>query len=119
MSAPARDSRVAVRAAPPEEVDAAAADATPPLYWRALRLKTLRPNGWQRAMLVEGVLTVAVVLTLADVASAWTLLVLPLASMVLVKGHDLLATALRAQPPGHANGADPAGVAPYRQERKR
>ena len=85
-----------------------------PLYWRVLRLRTLRPNGWQRAMLVEGVLTVAVILTLADVASAWTLLVLPLASMLLVKGHDLLATALRSpaptgDDPGHANGATPPG----------
>ena len=67
----------------------------PPLYWRVLRLRTVRPNGWQRAVLVEGVLTVAVVLTLADVASAWTLLVLPLASALVVKGHDVLATMLR------------------------
>jgi hypothetical protein len=83
--------------------------AKPPLYWRLLRLHTLRPNGWQRALLVEGVLTVAVVLVLADVASAWTLLVLPLASMLLVKGNDLLATALRPPGSGHANGATPRG----------
>ena len=25
-----------------------------PLYWRALRLRHLRPNGWQRALLVKG-----------------------------------------------------------------
>ena len=96
----------------------------PPLYWRLLRLKTLRPNGWQRAMLVEGVLTVAVILVLADVASAWTLLVLPLASMVLVKANDMLATSLHPHSaghengPGHANGAGPAGMAPYRQEQR-
>lgn len=64
--------------------------AKPPLYWRMLRLRHLRPNGWQRAILVEGVLGVSVVLVLADVASAWTLLVMPLASAAVVKGHDVL-----------------------------
>jgi hypothetical protein len=94
--------------------DPATPQGKPPLYWRVLRLQTLRPNGWQRALLVEGVLTVAVILTLADVASAWTLLVLPLASMLFVKGHDLLASALRRPTlgpdhPGHGNGATPSG----------
>jgi hypothetical protein len=70
-------------------------DVKPPLYWRVLRLRHLRPNGWQRAVLVEGVFALAVVLVLADVATAWTLLVLPLASAVLVKGHDMLAGLLR------------------------
>jgi hypothetical protein len=65
-----------------------------PLYWRLLRLHHVRPNGWQRAVLVEGVLLVAVVLTLADVATAWTLLLLPLASMAVVKAHDVLAAML-------------------------
>jgi hypothetical protein len=73
--------------------------AKDPLYWRALRLRTLRPNGWQRFFLVEGVVTVAVVLVLADAASAWTLLVLPLASVLVVKGHDLLAGWLRGDAP--------------------
>ncbi|MDQ1706345.1 MAG: hypothetical protein QOF18_2711 [Frankiaceae bacterium] len=72
----------------------------PPLYWRALRLRHVHPNGWQRAVLVEGVLSVAVVLTLSDVASAWTLLVLPAASMLIVKAHDLLAGLLEPGPPG-------------------
>jgi hypothetical protein len=71
------------------------AEAKEPLYWRALRLQHLRPNGWQRAVLVEGVLALAVVLVLADAATAWTLLVLPLASALLVKGHDVLAGLLR------------------------
>src|SRR3954447_19355601 len=65
--------------------------AVPPLYWRMLRLRHLRPNGWQRALLVEGVLAVAVVLVLPYVATAWTLLILPLAATALVKGHDVLA----------------------------
>ena len=84
-----------------EPVDPTQPDAVPakdPFYWRALRLQTLRPNGWQRFFLVEGVLTVAIVLVLADAASAWTLLVLPLASVLVVKGHDLLAGLLRGHP---------------------
>ncbi len=64
-----------------------------PMYWRLLRLRRLRPNAWQRALLAEGVATVSAVLVLADVASAWTLLILPLAVAAVVKGHDLLAAA--------------------------
>lgn len=66
-------------------------DVKPPLYWRLLRLRAIQPNGWQRAILVEGVGAVAVILVLADVASAWTLLALPLAAAAVVKGHDVLA----------------------------
>jgi hypothetical protein len=68
----------------------------PPMYWRLLRLRHVHPNGWQRAILVEGVLALSLVLVLADVASAWTLLVLPLASVAAVKGHDLLVGLLRS-----------------------
>lgn len=75
--------------------DPATPEPKPPLYWRALRLQYLRPNGWQRAVLVEGVAALAVILVLADVATAWTLLALPLASVALVKGHDVLAGLLR------------------------
>lgn len=73
-----------------------------PLYWRALRLKHLRPNGWQRALLLEGVLAVAVVLVLADAASAWTIVVLPATVALVVKAHDLLAGWLGRET---ANGA--------------
>ncbi|HET6816031.1 MAG TPA: hypothetical protein VFH66_02240 [Mycobacteriales bacterium] len=62
-----------------------------PLYWRILRLRQVRPNGWQRAVLFEGVTAVAVTLVLADVASAWTLVVLPVATAAVVKGHDVIA----------------------------
>ena len=85
-----------------------AAGTKPPLYWRALRLRHLRPNGWQRAILVEGVLALAVVLVLADVATAWTLLILPLASALLVKGHDVLAGLLT---PGTRTAPPPDEVA--------
>src|SRR3954463_14345520 len=62
-----------------------------PLYWRLLRLHHVRPNGWQRAILVEGARAVAGTLVLADVASAWTLVVLPVTAALLVKAHDLVA----------------------------
>ena len=78
----------------------AATPAKLPLYWRLLRLRYLRPNGWQRAVLVEGVLGLSVVLVLADVASAWTLLVMPLASAVVVKAHDVLLGMLGGTPRG-------------------
>ena len=70
-----------------------------PLYWRMLRLHHVRPNGWQRAVLLEGVTAVAVTLVLADVASAWTLVVLPVAAAVLVKGHDVVAGWLPSRRP--------------------
>ena len=65
-----------------------------PLYVRVLRLRHLQPSTWQRAMLVEGVMFVAIVLVLADLASAWTLLALPLAVAAVVKAHDGLAGVL-------------------------
>lgn len=67
-----------------------------PIYWRMLGLRRLRPNAWQRALLGEGVAAVAAVLVLADLASAWTLLVLPLAVAAVVKGHDVLASVVTA-----------------------
>ena len=67
-----------------------------PMYWRLLRLRYVKPNGWQRAIFVEGVLALSLVLVLADVASAWTLLVLPLASALMVKAHDVVAGLLHS-----------------------
>lgn len=65
-----------------------------PLLPRLLRLRHLRPNGWQRVVLGDVPIAVAVLLVLADLASAWTLLVLPLVVAAVVKLHDLLAGAL-------------------------
>ncbi|MBK5306578.1 MAG: hypothetical protein JJD92_07835 [Frankiaceae bacterium] len=67
-----------------------------PLYPRLLRLRNIHPNAWQRALLGEGALAIAVLLVLADLATAWTLLVLPVAVAVVVKAHDLLAGLLAA-----------------------
>lgn len=84
-----------------------------PLYPRMLRLRNVQPNVWQRAALGEGVLALAVLLVLADVASAWTLLVLPVSVAVVVKAHDVLAGALAHEPgadaPAAARNDDDAG----------
>ena len=80
-----------------------------PLYPRLLRLRHVHPNGWQRALLGEGAVAVAGVLVLADLATAWTLLVLPVAVAAVVKSHDLLAAVLAGPDPAAAEvGADRA-----------
>ncbi|CAN5278021.1 hypothetical protein BH24ACT10_BH24ACT10_14210 [soil metagenome] len=61
-----------------------------PLYPRLLRLQHVHPNSWQRAVLFEGALAVGVLLALAELASIWTVVVLPLAVAGVVKAHDLL-----------------------------
>jgi len=65
-----------------------------PLYPRLLRLRHVRPSSWQRIVLGEGAFGVAVLLVLADLASAWTLLVLPVSVALVVKAHDGLAGVL-------------------------
>lgn len=69
-----------------------------PLYPRLLRLKSVRPNAWQRAALGEGMAGVGILLYLADLASAWTIVVLPLAVACVVKAHDVLTALLTARP---------------------
>ncbi len=81
-----RGARPAGRAGGPS-----AAGKRPPLYSRLLGLKHIAPNVWQRALLGEGSLAAGIVLVLADLATAWTIVVLPLAVAVVVKAHDLLA----------------------------
>jgi hypothetical protein len=66
-----------------------------PILPRLLRLRSIRPGVLQRFWLVEGVGLVASLLVLADVASAWTLLVLPAVSALMVKLHDVVETELR------------------------
>ena len=77
-----------------------------PLYPRLLRLRHVAPNAWQRAVLGEGALGVAVLLVLADLATAWTLLALPLAVAVVVKAHDGLAGLLARPPREHPSGGE-------------
>ncbi len=84
----------------------AKADQRPrPLYWRILRLRVVRPGAITRVFLVEGLLAVAVLMMLAEAASAWSLVVLPAVGMAIVKAHDLLAVQLgasAAHPPSRA-----------------
>ncbi|MCU1672607.1 MAG: hypothetical protein JWN77_720 [Frankiales bacterium] len=89
-------------AAKPDAWTGAKPHSKRPLYPRLLRLRNVHPNAWQRALLGEGALGVAALLVLADLATSWTLLVLPLAVAAVVKAHDLLAGAL-----GSGNGTEP------------
>ena len=79
-------------------------------YPRLLRLRHVRLRAWQRAVLGEGSLVLAVLLVLADLASAWALLVLPVLVAVLVKAHDVVAGLLPS--PG-------TPTAPVREDRRR
>jgi hypothetical protein len=62
-----------------------------PFYPRVLRLRHVRPNGWQRALLVEGMLLLGTLVALADLATAWAPLILVVATAVVVKFNDVLA----------------------------
>ena len=61
------------------------------LYGRLLRLRHIRPRPWQRALLSDGSFVLGILLVLADLASAWTPLVLPVAVAAVVKAHDVVA----------------------------
>ena len=81
-----------------------------PLHARLLRLRHVRLRAWQRAVLLDGSFALAVLLVLADVASAWALLVLPAVVAAVVKVHDVVAGWLQAP-------ATP--TAPVREDRRR
>jgi len=68
------------------------------LYGRLLRLQHIRPRPWQRALLSDGSFVLGILLVLADLASAWTPLVLPVAVAVVVKAHDVVAGELGRPP---------------------
>ena len=89
----------------------AAADAKqkPPLYPSLLRLKHVHPNAWQRALLGEGMALLGALLVMADLASGWAIVVLPLAMAAVVKCHDLLAGVLagRGNEPPEASDEPP------------
>jgi hypothetical protein len=94
-----------VEADRPLEVEEPAPAKPPkqPLYPRLLRLRHIHPNAWQRAALGEGALGVGVLLSMADLATAWSIVALPVAVAVIVKGHDALQGLLdRGAAPPHA-----------------
>ena len=68
----------------------ASSDESNPLYPRVLRLRHVQPNAWQRACLVEGMAALGGLAALADKASAWAPLALPVAAAFVVKFHDVL-----------------------------
>lgn len=70
----------------------------PPLYPTLLRLQHVHPNAWQRALLGEGMALLGALLVMADLASGWAILVLPLAMAAVVKCHDLMAGFLAEEP---------------------
>jgi hypothetical protein len=70
---------------------ASAAKPSNPLYPRLLHLQNVHPNSWQRAFLGEGMIAIGGLLAMADLASAWSMLILPVAVGGVVKAHDLLA----------------------------
>jgi hypothetical protein len=77
-----------------------------PLYPRLLKLRHVHPNGWQRAALVEGMVLLGALAALADRATSWAPLILPVAAAGVVKFHDVLAGVLPSTPkdddPGNA-----------------
>ena len=85
-----------------DAVDASGKPAKKPLYPRLLRLRHIAPNAWQRAALGEGAVGVGVLLAMADLASAWTIVALPVAVAGIVKAHD----ALQGLLDGHATPRD-------------
>ncbi|MGH3745223.1 MAG: hypothetical protein ACRDTP_10220, partial [Mycobacteriales bacterium] len=66
-------------------------------YVRLLRLRSVHPGFWTETLYVYGSALVGVVLYLADLATAWTILVLPLAVAATVKVYD---TVVSARPDG-------------------
>jgi hypothetical protein len=68
-----------------------------PLYPRLLQLRHVHPNAWQRAALGEGMAGLGVLLSLADLASAWSIVVLPVAVALVVKAHDLVTGLLKSE----------------------
>jgi len=64
-----------------------------PLYVRVLRLKQLRPGGVMCALLFEGVIVLAVLLSLAQLVNWWSVLVLPVTVAAVVKINDMVASA--------------------------
>lgn len=62
----------------------------PSLYVRLLRLRHIEPKAWHRAMFVEGSILVSGLLVMADLASAWVLVAIPVGVAAAVKFHDVV-----------------------------
>jgi hypothetical protein len=94
---------------PAPEADHSAQEADPsgpeaesrPLYPRLLRLRHTRLARWQAVLLFDAVLVVGVLLALAEVATAWTPVVLPAVVALVVKAYDVVAGLAGPLPPPH------------------
>ena len=84
-----------------------------PLYPRLLQLKHVHPNAWQRAVLGEGMAGLGVLLALADLASAWSIVVLPVAVGAVVKAHDVVTGLLAGRLNETAPDPEGTGAASY------
>ena len=82
----------------------ASGDSASPLYPRLLRLRHVHPSAWQRAVLVEGMMIAGGLVALADKATSWAPLVLPVGAAAVVKFHDVLAGLLPPRPPRRPDG---------------
>lgn len=77
-----------------------------PGYARLLRLRHIRPGGVACFLLFEGTLTLAGLLTLAELTDPWSLVLLPAAVAAMVKLDDVVVGLVRGAPPVPA----PAGA---------
>jgi hypothetical protein len=84
--------------AAPEAPEEPAKKKADPLYPKVLRLRHVHPNGWQRAALVEGMVLLGALAALADRATSWAPVILPVVAAGVVKFHDVLAGVLPARP---------------------
>ncbi|GIG60934.1 hypothetical protein Lfu02_53060 [Longispora fulva] len=87
-----------------------------PLYARVLRLRHLRPGGLMCFLLLEGSVLLAVLLSMAELVTWWSLVVLPVVVAVMVKVNDVIAGATRSQQPPPAVGLARVDGDPQLQE---
>ncbi|GHJ45413.1 hypothetical protein Cs7R123_27550 [Catellatospora sp. TT07R-123] len=66
---------------------------TRPLYARVLGLQYVRPSNLMCFVFFEGAVALAVLLSLAELTSWWSVLVLPVSVAVMVKVNDVIAGA--------------------------
>jgi hypothetical protein len=79
--------------------------SAPPVYSRMLRLRHVRPGGVLCLLFFEGAIAVGVLLALAELASWWSVAVLPVTVAAMVKVNDVVAGAL-----GRSAGQDPPAM---------
>ena len=65
--------------------------ARPPMYARLLRLRNIHPGGLLCFLFFEGALGLAVLLSLAELVTPWTVIILPVMVALMVKVNDVVA----------------------------